>query len=86
MQKWEYLFVGNISLRNGRPDSYPVAYRINSKGFELFSDFRNRLNTLSDADAAGYYNAKLGEEDWEMTGVGNTASAWHCLYFKRPKS
>ncbi len=85
MQKWEYLVMGDISLNSGRPDCRPTAYRITNKGFEIVSDFRNKPKGVSDADAVGQYIAKLGEEGWEMTGVGNTASAWHCLYFKRLK-
>jgi len=85
MQKWDYLLVGDISLYDRKPDSRPVVYRITNKGFELVSDFRNKPRGLSDADAVGQYIAKLGEDGWEMSGVGNTSSGWHCLYFKRPK-
>lgn len=84
MQKWEYCVIGKIT--NGRLDvSNPVAYRITNKGFELMSDFRNRQKGISELAAVGQFIAQLGEDGWEMTGVGNASEFYHCLYFKRPK-
>jgi hypothetical protein len=82
MQKWEYCVIGEITYFNV---SGAAAYRCTNKGFELLTDFKNRQKGVSELAAVGQFITQLGEDGWEMTGVGNTSELWHCLYFKRPK-
>ena len=65
--------------------SYPTAYRITNRGFELVTDFRNRPKGAFNETVVGQFIAQLGEEGWEMVGAGNEAAGVHCLYFKCPK-
>jgi hypothetical protein len=82
MQKWEYCVVSQI--HSSSKVYHPKANRITSKGFEPMKDFSYRAG-LTEAAAVGQFIAQLGEEGWEMVGVGNTGEAYHCLYFKRLK-
>jgi len=87
MDKWEYLFIGNMSHSYSGKMSVlaPSVFQITNKGFELVTDFKNRPKNVSEEDAVGQFIASLGEQGWEMTGVGNSSERQHCLYFKRPK-
>jgi len=85
MQKWEYIVVGELSIGYGRVKvDHPSAYHITNKGFELMTDFKDRLKEEYAENLVGQFIAQLGAEGWEIIGMGNTKQLYHCIYFKRP--
>jgi len=89
MQKWEYLVV------SGMYHNMETVVKMTNKGLELVKQFIDKELPLkypnnsyppsdvvqSTRDAVAQYIAQLGDEGWEMIGVGNNGE----IYFKRPK-
>jgi hypothetical protein len=81
MQKWEYCKI----IRVENYFSYhPLLFRFTINGEER-EDIPKNPQGMGKDDAIARVIAQLGEEGWELVGVGRYDQT-HTLYFKRPKT
>ncbi len=79
MQKWEYALLRGVE--SGFHVTYPVFFRLTSRGLERVTDFRKLPEELTEKEAVAMFVAQLGEEGWEMVGPAISGD----LFFKRPR-
>lgn len=91
-QKWEYCAVGPVKVSQTLEGHYP--WMINFKNEGLYANRIQKQGQLNERDILAQTIAKLGDEGWEMVGMGTVPGAGsgehnepaHLIYFKRPKS
>ena len=95
MQKWEYCAVVGISsssIATKLDTRYPGVINFTNQGGQIteirqtFLD-KNITGSKDATERKGVAKAisRLGEDGWELVGVGKTGECFHTLYFKRPK-
>lgn len=86
MQKWEYCVVGPVksNLQGDRSfwGHYPNLLYLRADGR---SGRVIEGKAQEEAENLAKAVAELGDEGWELVGMGNVAENAHFLYFKRAK-
>ena len=94
MQKWEYCAVTEISANDNKLNTYfPSLIQFIKQGSHIeeirsihkAKKTKRRGLLISEEELVAKTIFELGEQGWEMVGMGNTGPNHHMVYFKRPK-
>lgn len=85
-QRWEYCVVGPVKFGSfvGWEGYYSKSVMLTSSGYQ---EKNMAGDEQGERDRLAVEIARLGNEGWEMTGVGSVGDqsrVAHYLYFKRP--
>ncbi len=81
MQKWEYCAIkGVASMSRDMHPNFPALWGFSVEGLKIIE-----MKGKDEKEQVAHAIARLGEDGWEMAGVGADGEVSHIIYFKRSK-